>query len=219
MKKAVVLLSGGLDSSTVLYWAIDKGYDCSCLLFDYGQRHKKELKGAAKIASLAGCTYKIVKISLPWATGSLTDKAQKIPHNNKLLTSVHGQSSLPSTYVPGRNTIFISYAVSYAESIGAKTIFIGANAVDYSGYPDCRPRYYGAFDRLLQTLPGKIEIKTPLLKLSKDGIVKLACKLKVPLKHTWSCYGGGNVPCGVCDSCLFRAKGFNLAKIEDPASL
>jgi len=168
----------------------------------------------------AKCAYKTVKIDLPWATGSLTDKTQKIPHNDITLSSslsAKASDELPSTYVPGRNTLFISYAVSYAESINARTIFIGANAVDFSGYPDCRPRYYMAFDRLLKTLPGKIQIKAPLLKLSKEGIVRLAARLKVPLKYTWSCYGGGDDPCGVCDSCLFRAKGFAQAGIEDPA--
>jgi 7-cyano-7-deazaguanine synthase len=215
MKKAVVLLSGGLDSSTVLYWAKAKGYNCFCLLFDYGQRHKKELKCAIKIAKLAACDYKIVKINLPWNTGSLTDKTKGIP-DNKILSGrqLKAMSRLPSTYVPGRNTIFISYAVSYAEAIQAKTIFIGANAVDYSGYPDCRPGYYREFNTLLKTLPNKIQIKAPLLKLTKSEIIKLGTRLRVPYELTWSCYLGGKKPCGVCDSCKFRKKGFTEAGLK-----
>jgi len=150
-KKAVVLLSGGLDSTTVLYYAIKHGYKCACLLFDYGQRHKKELKSAVRIAKLNHCEYRVVKISLPWSTSSLTDSDKNIP-NNKNISAVNYRApsveSLPTTYVPGRNTIFLSFALSYAETLGAGTVFIGANAVDYSGYPDCRPEYYAEWNRL-----------------------------------------------------------------------
>lgn len=213
-KRAVILLSGGLDSTTVLYHAINQGYKCACLLFDYGQRHKKELNSAVRIAKKTGCKYKIVKISLPWSESSLTDISKKIP-DNKLSSAVSRpqsvKTSLPTTYVPGRNTIFLSFALSYAETIGAGDIFIGANAVDYSGYPDCRPDYYIAWNRLLKVLGMKITVRAPLIRLDKAQIVRLGYKLGVPYELTWSCYKGGSKPCGVCDSCRFREKGFREA--------
>jgi 7-cyano-7-deazaguanine synthase len=213
MKKAVVLLSGGLDSSTVLYYAKQKGYFCSCLIFDYGQRHKKEIKSAVKIARSAGCPYRILRIKLPWKVGSsLLNKKLAIPLNPKPSTL----NSLPSTYVPGRNTIFISFALSFAEAINAGTLFIGANAVDYSGYPDCRPGYYRAWNKVLTELGTGVKIETPLIKKTKSEIAKMGMKLGVPLALTWSCYKGGRRPCGVCDSCRFRAKGFFDANLSDP---
>lgn len=219
-KKAVVLLSGGLDSSTVLYIAKKEGYDCHCLIFDYGQRHKKELVYAAKIAKTANCPYKITKINIPWSDSSLLDK-------NVILAS-EGLSrrkgsrcskNLPSTYVPGRNTIFISFALSYAETLNASAIFIGANAIDYSGYPDCRPEYIRAWNSLIKSLGLNISIQAPLIRLTKRGIIELGILLGVPYKNTWSCYSGGKAPCGKCDSCLFRGKGFKEAGKEDPAKL
>jgi len=210
MKKAVILLSGGLDSSTVLYWAKKHSYKCFCLIFDYGQRHKKELESAKKIAVSAGCPYQVVKINLPWNKSSLIDKKQKIPVNK---TSIN---KLPSTYVPGRNTIFISFALSYAETIGAKEIFIGANSVDFSGYPDCRPDYYKAMNQVLKALGTGIKVNAPILRLTKSGIIKLGLKLGVPYKFTWSCYNGDKHPCGKCDSCKFRQKGFVEAGADDP---
>lgn len=215
-KKAVVLLSGGLDSATVLYYAIKRGYDCSCILFDYGQRHKKELECAARLAKRNGCKFRVVRISLPWSKSSLTDKKLKIPSSSKLsaLSSDRlSYASLPSTYVPGRNTIFVSFALSYAETLGAQTLFIGANAVDFSGYPDCRPDYYLAWNRLIKALGIKIRIEAPLIRLDKAEIVKLGHRLGVPFGLTWSCYKGGKTPCGVCDSCRFREKGFKEAQI------
>lgn len=214
MKKAVVLLSGGLDSSTVLYFAKKKGYVCHCLLFDYGQRHRKELGIAQRIARNAGCRYVILKFKLPWGGSSLLDKKSKIPEEG--IHAKHG--GLPSTYVPGRNTIFISFALSYAETIKAYTIFIGANALDFSGYPDCRPEYFRAWNKLLKALNDKVKIEVPLQNLSKAKIIKLGLKLRVPYELTWSCYKGGAVPCGICDSCRFRAKGFKQAGIKDPAT-
>jgi len=210
--KAVVLLSGGMDSSTVLYIAKKKYQRCICLIFDYGQRHNRELESAKKIARFAGCNYKIVKIIFPWKGSSLIDKTEKIPYNKKI------GREIPSTYVPGRNTIFLSYALSFAETIGAKKIFIGANAVDFSGYPDCRPQYYKNFNKLLSvgTKNGDIKIETPLLYKTKKEIVKLAVKLGVPLDMTWSCYTGGKKPCGKCDACILRAKGFKEANKKDP---
>ena len=135
-KKAVILLSGGLDSSTTLYYAKAQGYDCHCLIFDYGQKHKKEIIQAKAVARKAGCKSFCVKISLPWKGSALLDKKISIPSNRSWKTQ-----GIPITYVPGRNIIFLSFAASFAEAIGAKTIFIGANAVDYSGYPDCRPEF------------------------------------------------------------------------------
>ena len=212
--KAVVLLSGGLDSSTVLFMARKK-YDCECLIFRYGQRHTREIESAVKIAGMAGCSYRIMDITLPWGGSSLTDKKLKLPANDIGEIGRHG---VPSTYVPGRNTIFISYALSLAEAAGARKIFVGANAVDFSGYPDCRPEYYESFNRLLKvgTRNKNIKIVTPLIYKTKTDIVKLGFRYSVPFGLTWSCYGGGAEPCGVCDSCVLRAKGFREAKRKDP---
>ncbi len=219
MKKAVVLLSGGLDSSTALYFAKRKGYDCHCLIFDYGQRHKREVQAAKNVARSARCRFKLIKISLPWKGSSLLDKKIALPSRK-----APGQSPIPSTYVPGRNTIFLSFALSYAEAAGAGHIFIGANAIDYSGYPDCRPRYFSVFNALsrLATRRGvegrAIKIETPLIGLTKARIIELGLRLGVPYEATWSCYKGGKKPCGTCDSCVLRAKGFREAGVKDPLS-
>ncbi|HTY44579.1 MAG TPA: 7-cyano-7-deazaguanine synthase QueC [Patescibacteria group bacterium] len=217
MKKAVVLLSGGIDSATTLFSARAKGYRCLCLIFDYGQRHRKELACARRIARDAGAEYRIVKIRLSWQGSALLDKKIKIPAGTPLDTQ-----KIPATYVPGRNTIFLSFASSCAEAIGAEAVFIGANAVDFSGYPDCRPQYYRVFNRLIRQgtkagVQGRpLRIETPLLHKTKGQIVKLAQQLGVPLAYTWSCYRGAKAPCGTCDSCRFRAKGFKEAGITDP---
>lgn len=216
MKKAVVLLSGGLDSATALYAARAAGYRCSCLVFDYGQRHRREIASARKIAQKAGCPAQVIKIALPWKGSSLLDAAAPLP------AARAGRAAAPTTYVPGRNTIFLSFAVSYAEAIGAGAIYIGANAVDFSGYPDCRPQFYRAFSSVIRrgTKAGdagrSIRIVTPLIRLTKALIVKRAIALGVPLGLTWSCYRGGRRPCGTCDSCFFRAKGFRQAGAADP---
>jgi 7-cyano-7-deazaguanine synthase len=204
MKKAVVLLSGGIDSTTTLYYAKSKGYRCYALIFDYGQRHKRELRSAVAVARRAKVPFQIIKISLPWKGSSLLDKKMKVPNRKKL-------KGIPSTYVPARNTIFLSFAVSYAESIGAEAVFIGANAIDFSGYPDCRPAFYKAFRKVVQkgTKKRKIKVLTPLINMTKAQIIKLGTKLKAPLDMTWSCYKGGKRPCGVCDSCKIREKGFS----------
>ena len=212
-KSAIVLLSGGLDSATVLYYALKRGYSCRCLLFDYGQRHKKELAAAEKIARGAGCPVQKVRITLPWGGSSLLDKNAVLPHHKKSSRP----AALPSTYVPGRNTIFLSFALSYAETTKADALFIGANAVDFSGYPDCRPGYYGAWNALLKQLGVSVRIKSPLVRMTKAQIVRLGVRLGVPYENTWSCYGGGGKPCGNCDSCTYRARGFSEAKIADPA--
>lgn len=213
MKKTIVLLSGGLDSATALFYAKKKGYKVSCLIFDYGQRHAREINSAARIARKAKCRYQIVKIELPWKGSAILDRDISLPKRTK--------SGIPVTYVPARNTIFLSFALSYAEAAGAGEIFIGANAVDFSGYPDCRPDYYKIFNRLskLATKAGAegkpIKINTPLIDKSKKEIILLAKKLKVPLELTWSCYRGGKKPCGICDSCRLRARGFRQAGIKD----
>ncbi len=207
MNKAIVLLSGGLDSTTTLYFAKKQGYKCHALIFDYNQRHIREIRSAVKIAKAAKVPYQILKIKLPWKGSSLLDKNSKLPVNKKI------GRKIPSTYVPGRNTIFLSFAVSYAEAIRAKAIFIGANAIDFSGYPDCRPGYYRAFQRVIGegTKAKRIRIITPLIKLKKSQIIRLGLKLGAPLDLTWSCYKGGKKPCGVCDSCKLRERGFREA--------
>ena len=220
MNKAVVLLSGGLDSATTLYYAKAHGWVCHCLIFDYGQRHNKEIRSAMRIARALQCPFTVVKIHMPWKGSALLDKNITVPKNMPLK-----RQGIPVTYVPARNIIFLSFAASYAEAIGAKKIFIGANAVDYSGYPDCRPAFMNSFEATLRHglktgVRGQgINIETPLIHKTKAQIVKLAVKLKAPLSWTWSCYQGGRKPCGVCDSCRFRAKGFEEAKIKDPTRL
>lgn len=220
-RQAVVLLSGGLDSATTLYFARSRGYKCFCLVFDYGQRHKREIESAKKIARAANCPYEILKISLPWRGSALLDKKIKIPKLTNLRT-YELTNKIPSTYVPARNIIFLSFALSYAEAIGAQTIFIGANAVDFSGYPDCQPEFYAAFSKVIATgtkagaEKRRIRILTPLINKSKAQIIRLGKKLGVPFELTWSCYEGGRVPCGKCDSCYFRAKGFKDLGIRDP---
>jgi len=208
--KAVVLLSGGLDSTTTLYLAKQKGYKCSALIFDYGQRHKKELRSAVAVAKRAKVPYQILKISLPWKGSSLLDKKMKVPVRKS-------PKGIPSTYVPSRNIIFLSFALSFAESIGAQTIFIGANAIDFSGYPDCRPAFYRAFQKVVRagTKKKKIKVQTPLINKTKAQIIKLGLKLKAPFELTWSCYQGGKRPCGICDSCKLRGKGFARLGIRD----
>ncbi|MFA4966960.1 MAG: 7-cyano-7-deazaguanine synthase QueC [Candidatus Margulisiibacteriota bacterium] len=206
-KKAVVLLSGGLDSTTTLYYAKKKGYKCFALIFDYGQRHKRELRSAVAVAKRAKVPYQILKINLPWKGSALLDKSIKVPISRSIKEM---SKKIPPTYVPARNTIFLSFALSYAEAIGAKAIFIGANAIDFSGYPDCRPSFYRAYQKVIEegTKAKKIRIITPLIKMTKEQIIRLGLKLGAPLDLTWSCYKGGSKPCGVCDSCLLREKGF-----------
>lgn len=217
MKKAVVLLSGGLDSSTALYYAKAKGFAPQCLIFDYGQRHRVELKRAVEIARQAGCPYRAVTIRLPWGASALLDKKIGLPERKTI-----DPREIPVTYVPARNIIFLSFAASFAEAAGARAVFIGANAVDYSGYPDCRPEFFRAFQRALDrglksgVRKKAIKIYAPLLRKTKAQIIRLGLKLKVPYDRTWSCYKGGRRPCGVCDSCRLRAKGFEQAGLKDP---
>ena len=211
-QKAIILFSSGLDSTTVLYYAMSKGYECHCLIFDYGQKHSKEVNNAKKFAKSLKLNYHVVKTSIPWDMSSLINKDKKIPEHKQIK-----EGFVPSTYVPGRNTIFLSYAISYAETIKAKKIFLGINAVDFSSYPDCTPQYLKSMQQVMKALNNGIEICAPIEKYSKAQIIKLGTKLKVPYEKTWSCYNGKNKPCGKCDSCKLRAKGFKEAGIDDPA--
>jgi len=218
-KQAIVLLSGGLDSTTMLFYAKAEGYKVSGLVFDYGQRHRKEIDQAKKILKYARCSYRLVKISLPWKGSALLDKKVHMPKNRNLHAMAR---EIPLTYVPARNIIFLSFAASFAEAIGAKAIFIGANTLDYSGYPDCRPEFFQSFMKTLKKgskagVEGRrIKIETPLISLTKAQIIRLGLKLKVPYYLTWSCYEGKKKPCNRCDSCLLRQKGFDELKIKDP---
>jgi 7-cyano-7-deazaguanine synthase len=220
-RQAVVLLSGGLDSATTLYLAKKRGYKCFGLIFDYGQRHKREIESAKKIAKSARCPYRIIKINLPWKGSSLLDKQINLPIGVKV-SKCQSVKGIPNTYVPARNIIFLSFALSCAEAIKAQGIFIGAHTQDYSGYPDCRPEFYRAFSRVITTgtksgvEQRKIKIETPLIRKSKAQIIEMGITLGVPFQLTWSCYQGGSRPCGKCDSCYYRAKGFKKAGIKDP---
>jgi 7-cyano-7-deazaguanine synthase len=221
MAEAVVLLSGGLDSSTVLAIARERGYDVTTLTFDYGQKHKRELNSARRIAK----HFKVKEhIVVPLDLGrllrsSLTTRSMDIPQRR---TRKEVSSGIPSTYVPSRNIIFLSIAASIAESGGAEAVFIAANSVDFSGYPDCTPEFIQAFQRALEvgTKAGKegrgVKVEAPILMMPKSDIVKEAVRLKVPLELTWSCYRGGAKACGRCDSCLLRLEGFAKAGVEDP---
>ena len=212
--KGVVLLSGGIDSVTTLYAAKEKGCSLTALVFDYGQRHKKELSCARHIAKLNQIPCFTQKIDLSWAKSSLIDRAIKVARNRKLT-----QKNIPNTYVAGRNIIFLSFAFSLAERIGAKCIFIGAHIQDYSGYPDCRPEFlYGFQEAVGKGLSSsQIKIVAPLLDMKKSEIIRLGVKLKVPFDLTWSCYSGQAVPCGTCDSCRYRLAGFKELCLPDPA--
>ncbi|MFC1657843.1 7-cyano-7-deazaguanine synthase QueC [Candidatus Omnitrophota bacterium] len=221
LKKGIVLLSGGLDSAVTLYYARQQGLDCQCLIFDYGQRHKKEISSAKKIAKSAGCPYKILNIQFPWKGSSLLDKSIRIPQAKRQAGRRSG-NKIPGTYVPGRNIIFLSFALSFSEVAGASAIFIGAHTQDYSGYPDCRREFFQAFDRVIKsgtrsgTSRKGIRIFTPLIGKKKSEIIKLGMSLGVPFQLTWSCYKGGSRPCASCESCHFRALGFAEAGFLDP---
>jgi 7-cyano-7-deazaguanine synthase len=211
-----------MDSAAALCAACREGYLPLALTMDYGQLHRRELQSAVRIAKHLNVEHQILKVPLPWRGSALLDSGIPIPiHRNPQQIS----KEIPVTYVPARNTIFLSLAASFAEARGAAAIFIGANALDYSGYPDCRPEYFEQFESLLRFgtkcgVEGKrIEIKAPLISMTKSEIIKLAIDVGVPLELTWSCYAGGRAPCGGCDACILRAKGFEEAGMEDPALL
>ncbi|MCK4332295.1 MAG: 7-cyano-7-deazaguanine synthase QueC [Thermoplasmatales archaeon] len=220
-KKAVCLISGGLDSCVTSFIAKEQGYEIYALSFNYGQLHKKEIDCSNKIAQAVGVENRIIldvdfqKFGKSSLLNTSSDSIQD--HNLKDIAR-----EIPSTYVPARNTVFLSMALAYAESTDADAIFIGVNAVDYSGYPDCRPEYIQAYQKMadLATKKGiegrSIKIEAPLLQLTKSEIIKTGLKLNAPLADTWSCYRGEELACGRCDSCVLRLKGFKDAGVEDP---
>lgn len=218
IKKAIILLSGGLDSATTMAIAVEQGFECYAISFDYGQRHGIELEAAKRVAAYNKVIeHMIIKINLAQIGGSaLTDPDIEVPRNQP--------NGIPITYVPARNTIFLSFALAYAETINCLDIFIGVNAVDYSGYPDCRPEYIQSFTETanLATKAGvegnRIHIHTPLIKMTKSEIIKTGTELGVDYNLTISCYqpDSSGRACGVCDSCRFRKKGFDQAGVIDP---
>ena len=223
--RAVVLLSGGLDSTTVLALATAEGYRCHALSFDYGQRHGVELAAAHRVAAAFSVERHVVaKIDLRQFGGSALTSTAEVPKGRSVEEMDDG---IPITYVPARNTIFLSFALAWAETLEASDIFIGVNALDYSGYPDCRPEYIAAFEAMANLatkagVEGRVHAKihTPLISLSKADIIRLGTKIGVDYGLTHSCYdpdaAGG--PCGSCDSCLLRAKGFAEAGLRDPVA-
>lgn len=221
--KAVILLSGGLDSSTVLYQALADGFDCYALSFDYQQRHRRELQAAAAIASVAGVKeHQIVSFDLRlWGGSALTDRSIQLPSDRSLAEM---SQNIPITYVPARNTIFLSFALAYGEAINAERVYIGVNALDYSGYPDCRHDYIQAMQEVFrlgtkQGIEGNpIEILTPLINLKKTEIIQLGNSLGVPWEKTWSCYAGEEIACGICDSCQLRLAAFADLGLKDPVA-
>lgn len=216
--KAVVLLSGGLDSATALAMAKDQGFECYVLSFDYGQRSLTELNAAKEVAAQIGVAeHRVIRLHLEDFGGSaLTDHSIDVPD--------HETGGIPITYVPARNTVFLSLALGWAEVIEANAIFIGVNAVDYSGYPDCRPEFVEAFEKManLATKAGvsghPLKIMTPLMKMTKADIIKEGTRLKLNYADTISCYQADDtgLACGVCDSCRLRRKGFEDAGVQDP---
>jgi len=218
MKRAVVLLSGGLDSVTALAMAIQQGYECYTLSFDYGQRHNAELNASEKLSKQLGAVqHKVIKIDLRAIGGSaLTDDSIDVPEQH--------DEGIPVTYVPARNTVFLSIALGWAEVLTAEAIVIGVNAVDYSGYPDCRPEFVEAFEQLanVATKAGiegnKLTILTPLISMTKTEIIQQGMSLGVDYSQTVSCYQADSEgkACGVCDSCHYRKEGFKQAGLADP---
>ena len=221
--RAVVLLSGGLDSATTLAIARAEGYECHALSFDYGQRHVCELESAKKVAAALGAVQHLtLRLDLRAIGGSALTADIDVPKGR---SDEAMSTGIPVTYVPARNTIFLSHALAWAEVLGAQDVFIGVNAVDYSGYPDCRPEFTEAFEKLanLATQAGvegksRFRVHTPLIELSKAQIVARAYELNVDLSLTWSCYAPetDGRACGLCDSCLLRKKGFAEARLADP---
>ncbi|WP_346354470.1 7-cyano-7-deazaguanine synthase QueC [Azotosporobacter soli] len=217
--KAVVLLSGGLDSTVCMAVAKQAGYELFPISFNYHQRHCRELESARKVAEYYQVEkHLVIETNLNDMGGSaLTDVNISVPEGDI------AQQEIPVTYVPARNLIFLSYALGYAEVVGADRIYIGVNALDYSGYPDCRPEFIELFQQLADYSTKaavqdkrRIVMETPLLHLGKKDVVELGVKLNAPLQFTTSCYNGGAVACGVCDSCLLRLKGFTEAGMKDP---
>ena len=219
MSKAVILLSGGLDSTTVLAIAKSQGYDCYALSFDYGQKQRSELESSILIAKKSNVIeHRIMKISLSDIGGSaLTDQSIDVPKYSE-------SDEIPITYVPARNTIFLSFALAWAEVVDCQSIFIGVNALDYSGYPDCRPEFIEAFENMANLATKKsvegdrIQIKTPLISMTKAEIIKKGLSLGVDYSETTSCYDANTLgeACGECDACVLRKIGFENANVKDP---
>lgn len=222
-KRAVVLASGGVDSTTTMAIAMSEGFEVYALSFDYGQRHRHELLRAAEVAERMGAVqHKVIEVDLRAFGGSSLTDEMEVPKDTPE-AEIGGE--IPSTYVPARNTVFLSLALAWAEVLGAEDIFIGVNALDYSGYPDCRPEYIAAFEEManLATKAGvegtaRISIQTPLIKMSKADIILKGIELGVDFARTHSCYDPDEQgrSCGRCDSCLLRLKGFREAGIKDP---
>jgi 7-cyano-7-deazaguanine synthase len=244
-RKAIILLSGGIDSSTSLAIAQSEGYTLYTLSFDYNQRHKRELKSAEMVASSVGVQkHLVIQFDLREIGGSALTSEIKVPRNRNALSAKHKirkNNFIPVTYVPARNTIFLSFALAWAEVLEAENIFIGANAIDYSGYPDCRPEYLTAFEAMANvatkaSVEGRLKFKinAPLISMKKSEIIRRGVELGLDYSMTWSCYDpqtltpsekrkrrdAGHlsqlIPCGRCDSCIFRAKGFREAGMRDP---
>ena len=221
-RSAVVLLSGGLDSATTLAWAAHEGFFCYALTFHYGQRHECELEAAKEIARAhqLGARHRIIRLDPQLFAGSALTGAEPVP----LHRDVTRQNEIPATYVPARNTVFLALALAFAEQVGSRDLCIGANAVDFSGYPDCRPEFIAAFENLANrgTKAGaegqSFHVHAPLLRLTKVQIIQLGRKLGVDYGLTWSCYNPrpGNRPCGACDSCQIRRRAFEQAGTHDP---
>jgi 7-cyano-7-deazaguanine synthase len=222
-ESCILLLSGGLDSATCLLIARREGFDVQALSFDYGQRHAIELDCARELARRYGAaSHKVARLDLAVPSASaLTDSSRDVPRN------ALGETTIPATYVPARNTLFLAHALAWGEAVGARDLFLGANALDYSGYPDCRPEFLEAFERManLGTKAGaegaRFRVRAPLVALSKAEIVRLAAGLGLDFALTSSCYdpAPNGRPCGACDSCLLREKGFREAGIADPRSM
>jgi 7-cyano-7-deazaguanine synthase len=223
-KKSVVLLSGGLDSATTLAIASREGYRCYAMTFLYGQRHRREIEAAKRVAAVGGTVeHRIVTIDLGAFGGSaLTDAGIAVPKDRE---AIGNESVIPVTYVPARNTIFLSYALAWAEVLGAFDIFIGVNSTDYSGYPDCRGEFIAAFEKMANlataaavTGRGRYRIRTPIIKMTKGEIIREGTKLGVDYSLTHSCYDpdAQGLSCGRCDSCRLRLKGFAEAGLRDP---
>ena len=223
MTRAVVLLSGGLDSTVAAAMAREAGHELHAVSFDYGQRHKRELESAKAVAkALAAASHAVLRVPVGDYGGSaLTDASIAVPTGRDEATM---GGDIPVTYVPARNIVFLSLALGVAEAKDADAIYIGANALDYSGYPDCRPEFFAAFEEMarLGTKRGvegrPVRIEVPLQRMTKADIVREGLRLRAPLELTWSCYQGGDVACGVCDSCVLRLKGFREAGARDPVA-
>lgn len=218
MKKAIIVLSGGLDSTTCMGIAKDEGYELYAITFHYGQRHNREVEQAKQVAQFYNVKdHRIVNLAFLKEIGgsALTDNDMAVPKSGE-------EEGIPSTYVPARNLIFLSLATAYAEVVGAEAIYTGVSAVDYSGYPDCRPEFIESMSKTIQlatkagTTDASIRIETPLIRLSKSETIRTGIELGVPYELTTSCYLGDEVACGECDSCRLRLKGFKEAGVRDP---